>query len=200
MAIQAGLDKLELLKILNAGILRVKEEKFMEQLLNEIRIAMDNKLYFVALQAALTIPDICGAIESDNGIATGEKYCRWYDKYAKHRIGHFAMAEDIYLFRCSLLHQGTSIPSPRGKQKATYSKIIFAAPYSDSLTIHNCVNMEVLSIDIEIFCNGLIEAAEDWKSDMKKENNANYNNNVVKTIRYYPDGIPPYIVGIGAIG
>ena len=172
----------------------------MEQLLTEIRIALDNKLYFIALQAALTIPDICGAVQSDNGIATKSKYCDWYDKYAKNIISQGVQAEDIYLFRCSLLHQGSTIPSPKPGQSAAYQRIAFAAPYSKVVWVHDAVIMDVLFVDLPVFCNGIIKAAKEWLADMKKENNQNYNRNVAKTIRYYPNGISPYITGIDTIG
>ena len=55
----------------------------MELILKEIERALDAKLYYLALQASLTLPDICGALQSDNGKATGDKYIAWYDTYAK---------------------------------------------------------------------------------------------------------------------
>lgn len=37
--------------------------------LNQIGLAADNKeIYFVSLLAALSLPDICAALESENGI------------------------------------------------------------------------------------------------------------------------------------
>ena len=172
----------------------------MEQLLTEIQIALANKLYFIALQATLTIPDICGAIESDDGIARGGKYCNWYNKYAKPRISPHVAAEDVYLFRCSLLHQGTTIPNPRPGQNASYSRILFAAPYSHFVEVHDCVVMDALFVDVVIFCNGMVEAAKEWIAEMQGENNANFIKNSSNTIRYYPNGIAPYITGIDTIG
>ena len=37
-----------------------------EKIVEEIRIALENKLYFVALNSALTLPDICGKAEFSN--------------------------------------------------------------------------------------------------------------------------------------
>ena len=40
--------------------------------INQIGLCADyDELYFVALMAALALPDICGALESETGVATG---------------------------------------------------------------------------------------------------------------------------------
>ena len=52
----------------------------MELILKEIERALDAKLYYLALQASLTLPDICGALQSDDGVAKNYKYIAWYDK------------------------------------------------------------------------------------------------------------------------
>lgn len=41
----------------------------MELILKEIERALDAKLYYLALQASLTLPDICGALQSNDGVA-----------------------------------------------------------------------------------------------------------------------------------
>ncbi len=66
-------------------------------------------LYFLALHGALTLPDICGALESDTGTASGAKYKAWLRANVP---GLASDAELIYGLRCSLLHVLTcSIPS-----------------------------------------------------------------------------------------
>lgn len=46
----------------------------MELILKEIERALDAKLYYLALQASLTLPDICGALQSDDGVAKKHIY------------------------------------------------------------------------------------------------------------------------------
>lgn len=55
----------------------------MELILKEIERALDAKLYYLALQVSLTLPDICAALQSDDGRASKSKYIAWYDTYAK---------------------------------------------------------------------------------------------------------------------
>ena len=42
----------------------------MDILLDEIEKALNEEMYLVALQATLALPDICGALEAEDGKAT----------------------------------------------------------------------------------------------------------------------------------
>ena len=46
----------------------------MRDFLAQIKMGLDQNLYFLSLFSALAIPDICGAIGSENGEASAEKY------------------------------------------------------------------------------------------------------------------------------
>ena len=80
----------------------------MRELLLQIKKGLDQNLYFLSLFSALAIPDLCGAMSSDNGEASPEKYKAWFDKYIAPKYNKFLNGEDCYYFRCSLLHQGSS--------------------------------------------------------------------------------------------
>lgn len=86
------------------------------KLISEINLALDNNLYLVALNTALTLPDICGKAEYPE-LKTSERYKKWYQEY----IGQYEQcpedkennikfpylsADVVYQLRCSLLHQG----------------------------------------------------------------------------------------------
>lgn len=87
-----------------------------QRIVDDIRGALDNDLYFVALCTALTLPDICGKAEYPNERNSGKRYIDWYDKeigyYEKN--SHQTTDEEmpylsgrvIYNLRCSLLHEG----------------------------------------------------------------------------------------------
>ena len=49
-------------------------------LVKEIKSSLNNKLFFVALNAALTLPDICGKAEYPNA-EVGERYKNWINTY-----------------------------------------------------------------------------------------------------------------------
>lgn len=86
-----------------------------EKTVKEIRAALDNRLYFIALMSALTLPDICGKAEYPDEKYTGKRYKNWINKYVNSReFGKYEYpairgleADIIYKLRCNLLHQGT---------------------------------------------------------------------------------------------
>lgn len=55
----------------------------MRNVLDQIEQAVEGNLYYLALFVTLAIPDICGALDSDDGRATGAKYVAWFDKHVR---------------------------------------------------------------------------------------------------------------------
>jgi len=55
----------------------------MEYLLNDLRDSLKHKLFYSSLFLALSIPDICGALESEDGNASKKSYIRWYESVDK---------------------------------------------------------------------------------------------------------------------
>ena len=76
-------------------------------MIRQIRAAIAAELPYVALFGILALPDICGALESENGKATGPKYKAWLTANVPEEA---AIADMLYGLRCSLLHQGSAYP------------------------------------------------------------------------------------------
>jgi len=53
----------------------------MKDLLDQIKSALDAGHYYLCLYVALTLPDICGAIDAEDGKATGQTYAAWFDEF-----------------------------------------------------------------------------------------------------------------------
>ena len=168
----------------------------MRDFLAQIEAALDANLYYLALFAALTVPDICGAIESTDGLSTGKKYIQWFEKHIapQYTSGDtkFLTGEDCYNFRCSLLHQGTS-----QHPKSSYSRVVFVEPKAGAPVFHCNIIDDALNIDVSRFCRDLVTAAIEWMADFHDE--AQFQRNLNKFMRRYPDGLPPYIVGVPVI-
>ena len=165
----------------------------MQDLLNQIKKGLEVNLYYISLFAALSIPDICGAIDSRDGEANPERYKNWFDKYVAPKYGGFLSGDDCYKFRCSLLHQGSS-----QHPKSSYSRILFVEPTATTNIFHNNIMNDALNIDVRIFCNDIIEGAKEWLQ--KVENTSLYKTNYNKFMRRHPAGLKPYIVGVPVIG
>lgn len=163
----------------------------MELQLNEIERALDAGLYLIALQASLALPDICAALQSENGVASPEKYIAWYDTYAKEPDSPALSGQDCYRFRCSYLHQGSTI-----HPKSSYSRIMFIIP-NERFVIKNCVFNDALCIDVVSFCNNIIRAVRNWETIVCESDN--FKKNYGSLLRIYPNGLSPYIGNIPVI-
>src|SRR3954467_3541229 len=99
----------------------------MDELIEQIRAATQAGFYYLALMGALMLPDICGALASEDGVATPSKYRDWLAANVPEQA---ASAAAIYGLRCSLLHQGRAHP-PGG-----HPQLVFFHPAS-RVQIHN---------------------------------------------------------------
>ena len=54
--------------------------KNMRDMLEQIERGLETNLYYLSLFACLAISDICGAIDAEDGEASGPRYVAWYDK------------------------------------------------------------------------------------------------------------------------
>ena len=55
----------------------------MQQFISSVRASISSQNWFSALFMALTMPDICGALEYGSNIPVGTRYSRWFDNYLK---------------------------------------------------------------------------------------------------------------------
>ncbi len=180
-------------------------------LINQIEGSLSSGLYFLSLYTALTIPDIAGALGSDNGIASGPKYAFWFEQWVRPRFletvldsippehrQHVKMdnpltGEDCYHFRCSLLHQGSS-----QHPKSQFSRIMFIEPSATTNIVHYGQLNDALCIDLNLFCREVISGARLWLKQAEQEDN--FIKNYERFVRRYPNGLTPYIVGVPVVG
>jgi len=163
----------------------------MNALFQQIGVAAENGLYFLALAGALMIPDICGALESQDGTASGARYRAWFDQNVAAAQGGVMDGDTCYKFRCSLLHQGTT-QHPKGQ----YTRILFVEPGPGPILHMNIMN-DALNIDAREFCRDLVRAALLWRA--RVAGTEPYETNVRNFVTRYPNGLQPYIVGIPVI-
>ncbi len=149
-------------------------------------------LHYLALFGALALPDICGALASDDGKATGPKYIAWVQAYVPQQAGE---AAEIYGLRCSLLHQERALPH------GAPFPIAFTFPTPTSGTLHNLSTMvgddQVGWISVPAFVNEVTDGAERWLRQF--ENTQTVTRNLEKFARYRPNGLPPHTGGFPVI-
>jgi hypothetical protein len=157
-----------------------------DELIRQIRAASAGGLYYLALFGALALPDICGALGSDNGRATGSKYKAWLRDNVRAQANQ---ADLIYGLRCSLIHQSSA--HPHGSQ----FPIAFAYPTAGQIhNISTVVNGDRVGwLSIPMFVDEVCTGAETW---MAKFGNTNIVvRNYEKFARFRPDGLPPHASG-----
>jgi hypothetical protein len=177
----------------------------LQRFLDEIKAALDAKLYYLAIATTLSVPDVCSCLECDpNAIwSTPEKYKGWFDANLAHRFENLT-SDDCYRLRCGVLHQGNF-----GHPKSRYDRVIFIAP-NQSIRMANDalvtiapgvsfgdVSGKVLQIDPAWFCEQFIVGVRQWAAN--RINDPNVQTNLPNLVRLRPEGLPPYAVGLQVI-
>jgi len=185
----------------------------MRTLLTQIEKSLDAQFYYLSLFAALSIPDIAGALDSDDGIANRARYAKWYEKWARQRFWAPLRAADpnelpflttvsenpmtgdaCYRFRCSLLHQGRS-----RNEKGLFDHIVFLEPDTSPMRLHyNVLEGKVLTIDLKAFCIEIVSGARQWLDSV--ESTPRFAANYSKFARHRPEGLPPLIINLPVVG
>lgn len=163
----------------------------MQETILQIQKALDAEAFYPALFVAIALPDICGALESENGLSTGAKYQTWFDQFVANKYNGNLPGDIAYILRCSLLHQGTFV-HPR----QIYTRIIFQEPIG-GIVFHNGIANGTLILNPVEFCNDIIAGIQTWLPIV--EMSPNFIANYANMIKRYPNGIPPFLVGCSVI-
>ena len=164
----------------------------------QIEKALEQNLFYLALHSVLALPSICGAMESENGKDSGNKYRAWFDAWVSQKYYHAPLGKVTvtggvcYSFRNGMLHQGRNNHKDLG-----FSKIAFTEPGSP-ISIHNGVMNDVLCLDLAQFCSDVIDGARAWLESVKDEEN--FKNNYAHYMQRYPNGVAPIGQGFPMIG
>jgi hypothetical protein len=158
-----------------------------DELLRQIRKSVGLGLYFVALLGVLTVPDLCGALGSDDGKATGAKYKRWIrDNVPKHS----GNADLIYGLRCSLLHQGSALPHGGTFPVAL---TVTATGGVHNLSTVQADGSQVGWFHLPFLVEEFVSAAEAWLATFGET--ATVIRNTEKFARLRLEGLPPHATG-----
>ena len=170
----------------------------MEDLIRQIRAANCAGLYYLALFAALALPDICGALEATDGTATPDRYKDWFDQHVAPKHNGVLDGNTCWQFRCSMLHQGRAQQHPARR----YSRIFFVEPGATSAIFHRLTfstpTGTAIQIDVKLFCEEMVSAVEEWL--LKARQLSQVAANLSKSVTRHPTGLPPFINNLPVIG
>lgn len=162
------------------------------KIIEDIRKALENDLHFVALNSALTLPDICGKAAYPNEVSSKKRYVLWYDeeigKYEKcpgdQRNMPYLSGEVVYSLRCSLLHEGNpNVNNDKLKEGCSIDKFSLVVEknktynsYSDSSSIENyggkCIRK--YRMNVRRICEILCSVAESYYKENREKFSFNY--------------------------
>lgn len=184
----------------------------MRDVISQIEDSLEQPFYFLSLFSALAVPDIAGALEAEDGRATGERYASWFDQWVRPQFGRKCMedlpedlrgqvpaienpfsGEDCYRFRCSMLHQGR-MAHPR----SNFSRVFFVESGTTTNVFHYNVSNDALNIDLKLFCREMVVGAREWLDAV--EGSSPYTENLDKFVRRHPNGLSPHFIGVPVIG
>lgn len=141
-----------------------------------ISSSIAEKNWFSALFVALSIPDICGYLESPNE-PTGSRYEKWFQKYVSARYSmrtppnyehhQFFLGSDCYALRCALLHQGQEAISDR-RAEEVINRFHFVAPPDDRIVHCHRLN-DGLQLQVDIFCQDILSGLMQWTEDVASD-------------------------------
>ena len=144
----------------------------MEAITKEVENAIAAGLYYLAIVTALSLPDVCSALESHDGKTSPTKYKVWYDAWmAQGRLGHSRMQ---------------------------YGRVLFTVPNEQRNIFHRNVINDALNLDAVQFCRDMIECVSTWCT--AKQNDPNVQANLPRLVQFRANGMAPYIVGVPLIG
>jgi len=148
--------------------------KNFETYTSEIQRLIDAKAFWALLHYSLIFPDICGALESNKGQATGPRYRDWARRYVED--SHLS-AEEWWDIRCLLLHQGRTLGRKR------YSNYKFVRPASGGVVFHkNTLNNNIICLDVTEMSGEVTSGLEKWFQDIAAGQDPDKSRNVRKNI------------------
>lgn len=139
------------------------------------RRAAEDDNWFAALPLALTLPDICGAVDDPGAGKSKKRYVEWWDAYMAPRYWvrpdedelpqwepfTYLPGAEAYALRCAYLHSGTDNVE-RGS--AVLSRIRFLGPPSPAAFGYS-VSTRTLNVGLEQFVEWVCLAVEQWLAD-----------------------------------
>src|SRR5687768_14320942 len=145
----------------------------MQALLDSVRQAIADRNWYAALTLTLTLPDICGKVDTPE-LGSNKRYAAWFDNYVgptyKTQFAHeptphiFLSGNDCYALRCSFLHEGTSdITAQRAREALEH--FIFLAP-KEVGSMHICQTGNKLILEVDKFCADILAGIQKWFNDI----------------------------------
>lgn len=148
----------------------------LQDFVDAARRAADDDNWFAALPLALTLPDICGAVDQPGPGKSKARYIEWWDTYMAGRYWvqpdedeepyepfTYFPGPDAYALRCSYLHSGTDSVEAASKD---LTRIRFLGPPTPAALGFD-TRQRILNVGLEQFVEWVCLAVEQWMKDRR---------------------------------
>jgi hypothetical protein len=115
-----------------------------------------SRAYWSLLHVTVCLPDICAALQSDSGEATGAAYISWCDRYLMNPL---LSGRERYWMRCKVLHQGRACIDRAG---CRYEGFSFGQPAPTGEIDHLRVEGSTLILDVGCLTDDVRRGVEKW--------------------------------------
>jgi hypothetical protein len=123
----------------------------------------ESKAYWALLHVTVCLPDICAALQSDNGKTSTPLYIDWCDKYLKNPM---LSGVERYRMRCKVLHQGRATTDKPGR----YRGFAFGQPSETGKVDHMRFEAGILHLDVGELGDEMRGAVEAWIQSLEVRN------------------------------
>jgi hypothetical protein len=142
-------------------------ESALDRYLFDMLIAVEAGAYHSALALALTIPDICGAIEYPTEPAANRRYRNWFDAWCQ-LIQSTMGAADCWALRCSYLHLAREEFAGDAAAYAALSRIQFTVGKDQGGWLSRAIPAKpgekpAVQLPVENFCRDMATSADAWR-------------------------------------
>ena len=140
-----------------------------QKMINEIKSALDQRLYLVALSAALTLPDVCGKAEYPK-VGGSPRYKKWYSTFVSD--GNLP-ADSVYALRCSLLHEGNTNAKDKNNIKFQLMTNAYTQSFdfcfTETVTHADGTSETRITVYVGYLCTAICNAASNYYNCNKEK-------------------------------
>lgn len=111
--------------------------------------------FWSLLHVTVCLPDICAAVQSNNGETSGALYAAWCDQYL---VDPMLFGVERYRMRCKVLHQGRASTGQPGR----YTGFSFGQPAANGQVDHRRVRGSTLILNVGSLSNEVRAGGQAW--------------------------------------
>ncbi len=137
--------------------------------LQELATVRSHRSYLSALHLLCAVPDVCGALQSTDGTASGASYREWCQAHLA-TVREMGPA-DWWKMRCAVLHQGSSLPTDPRSPRSQYDSMSFVTLTDTRVSAHQLRDGGNITLDIAALADEVTAGIRHWFTWLREPEN-----------------------------